>query len=32
MNINDEFPFEKALAKDGISYICEVKRHLRLKE
>ena len=26
MNINDEFPFEKALAKDGISYICEVKK------
>ena len=26
MNINDEFPFEKAIAKDGISYICEVKK------
>ena len=26
MNIIDEFPFEKALAKDGISYICEVKK------
>ena len=26
MNITDEFPFEKALAKDGISYICEVKK------
>ena len=26
MNINDEFPFEKALAKEGISYICEVKK------
>ena len=25
MNITDEFPFEKALAKNGISYICEVK-------
>lgn len=26
MGITDEFPFEKALAKDGISYICEVKK------
>lgn len=26
MEINDEFPFEKALAKDGISYICECKK------
>lgn len=26
MEINDEFPFEKALEKDGISYICEVKK------
>lgn len=26
MDINSEFPFEKALAKDGISYICEVKK------
>ncbi|MCH5296225.1 MAG: indole-3-glycerol phosphate synthase TrpC [Ruminococcus sp.] len=26
MEINDEFPFEKALSKDGISYICEVKK------
>lgn len=26
MKITDEFPFEKALAKDGISYICEVKK------
>lgn len=26
MNITDEFPFEKALAKNGISYICEVKK------
>jgi len=26
MNITYEFPFEKALAKDGISYICEVKK------
>ena len=26
MNITDEFPFEKELAKDGISYICEVKK------
>lgn len=26
MEITDGFPFEKALAKDGISYICEVKR------
>lgn len=26
MEINDEFPFEKAIAKSGISYICEVKK------
>lgn len=26
MEINSEFPFEKALSKDGISYICEVKK------
>ena len=26
MGINDEFPFEKALEKNGISYICEVKK------
>lgn len=26
MEINREFPFEKALSKDGISYICEVKK------
>lgn len=26
MEITTEFPFEKALAKDGISYICEVKK------
>lgn len=26
MKITDEFPFEKALAKGGISYICEVKK------
>lgn len=26
METNSEFPFEKALAKDGISYICEVKK------
>ncbi len=26
MEINRDFPFEKALAKDGISYICEVKK------
>lgn len=26
MVINDEFPFEKALEKNGISYICEVKK------
>lgn len=26
MKIDKEFPFEKALAKDGISYICEVKK------
>lgn len=26
MEINTEFPFEKALAKNGISYICEVKK------
>ncbi len=26
MEITAEFPFEKALAKDGISYICEVKK------
>jgi indole-3-glycerol phosphate synthase len=26
MEINSDFPFEKALAKDGISYICEVKK------
>lgn len=26
METNDDFPFEKALAKDGISYICEVKK------
>ena len=26
MGINDEFPFEKALSKGGISYICEVKK------
>lgn len=26
MEINKDFPFEKALAKDGISYICEVKK------
>lgn len=26
MEINKEFPFEKALKKDGISYICEVKK------
>lgn len=26
MEINTYFPFEKALAKDGISYICEVKK------
>lgn len=26
MKINNDFPFEKALAKDGISYICEVKK------
>lgn len=32
MNITDEFPFEKALAKDGISYICEVKKASPSKE
>ena len=26
MEITDEFPFEKALARGGISYICEVKK------
>lgn len=26
MEINSDFPFEKALEKDGISYICEVKK------
>lgn len=26
MDANTGFPFEKALAKDGISYICEVKK------
>ena len=26
MEINNDFPFEKALAKSGISYICEVKK------
>ncbi|MBQ9673947.1 MAG: indole-3-glycerol phosphate synthase TrpC [Ruminococcus sp.] len=26
LNSNTGFPFEKALAKDGISYICEVKK------
>lgn len=26
MEIDSEFPFEKALAKNGISYICEVKK------
>lgn len=26
MEINSEFPFEKALSKGGISYICEVKK------
>lgn len=26
MEINDDFPFEKALKKYGISYICEVKK------
>lgn len=26
MEINRDFPFEKALALDGISYICEVKK------
>lgn len=26
MNADTEFPFEKALAKDGISFICEVKK------
>lgn len=26
MNSETEFPFEKALAKEGISYICEVKK------
>lgn len=26
MERNDEFPFEKALAKQGISFICEVKK------
>lgn len=26
MKINTDFPFEKALAKDGVSYICEVKK------
>ena len=26
MEINKDFPFEKALAKDGVSYICEVKK------
>ena len=26
MKITDEFPFEKALARGGISYICEVKK------
>lgn len=26
MEITNEFPFEKALAKDGISYICECKK------
>ncbi len=26
MEITAEFPFEKALARDGISYICEVKK------
>lgn len=26
MKVSNEFPFEKALAKEGISYICEVKK------
>lgn len=26
MEINSDFPFEKALKKEGISYICEVKK------
>lgn len=26
MEVSNEFPFEKALAKEGISYICEVKK------
>lgn len=26
MNLNTDFPFEKALAKSGLSYICEIKK------
>lgn len=26
MEVNNDFPFERALAKSGISYICEVKK------
>ena len=24
-----DFPFERALRREGLSFICEVKRHLR---
>lgn len=27
METETGFPFEKALAKDGLSFICEVKKH-----
>lgn len=26
MNLNTDFPFKKAMAKDGLSFICEVKK------
>ena len=26
MNLNTNFPFKKAMAKDGLSFICEVKK------
>lgn len=27
MNSDTGYPFEKAIGKDGLSFICEVKRH-----
>ena len=31
MEINNDFPFEKALSKKGLSFICEVKKPRRQK-